>query len=309
MELLQHPSSESKFGWKSAASPDVDEIPLFQNPLDKYDFLRDFINHRPEILEVTPGPFLAVTDPRVVFHNHFENLVDLGLGDGDQSNSDICYNDIHMPVESYESMDSFSFSSTEDLVSDDSYFESLSGRDGYEQVVEPNSSSTLQSGTDKDNDIHGSEGLIFEGPDVLASELESPQSNAPASEGEEMEYTPKQFMAERKAAQGLQYLIQWEDYPDEKDWTWETESAMMETVPNMVMSWAARSDVEAEEERPITMEYIVERILGRRKFKGVPHYLVKWKGYEAVKDRTWEPCDRLRIDVPLIVDAFEEKKK
>jgi hypothetical protein len=37
--------------------------------------------------------------------------------------------------------------------------------------------------------------------------------------------------------------------------------------------------------------------------------LVKWKGFKKVKDRTWEPCERLRVDVPLIVEAFEEKRK
>jgi len=78
---------------------------------------------------------------------------------------------------------------------------------------------------------------------------------------------------------------------------------MIETAPDMAMVWLTKN--EAEEETLITVDYIVERILGREKFKGVPHYLVKWKGYEAVKDRTWESCERLRIDVPLIVKAFE----
>jgi hypothetical protein len=33
------------------------------------------------------------------------------------------------------------------------------------------------------------------------------------------------------------------------------------------------------------------------------------EGVEEVKDRTWEPCERLSIDVPLFVEAFEEKKR
>jgi hypothetical protein len=84
---------------------------------------------------------------------------------------------------------------------------------------------------------------------------------------------------------------------------------MMESAPDMVAAWVAKSGVEVEEETPITVDYIVEKILGWRKFKGVLHYLVKWKGFKKVKDRTWEPCERLRVDVPLIVEAFEEKRK
>ncbi len=149
---------------------------------------------------------------------------------------------------------------------------------------------------------------LFETPDHLAEEIGSPPVHAACVEGDE-EYTPKQFMAERKTPEGLQFLVQWDDYPQEKDWTWETEAAMMESTPHMVAAWAAKSGVEIEEENPITVDYIVEKILGRRKFKGVLHYLVKWKGFEKVKDRTWEPCERLRVDVPLIVEAFEEKRK
>jgi hypothetical protein len=55
----------------------------------------------------------------------------------------------------------------------------------------------------------------------------------------------------------------------------------------MVTAWPAKSELEVEDEDPITVDYIVEKILGRRKFKGVPHYLVKWKGFDEVKDRTW----------------------
>ncbi|PMD24277.1 hypothetical protein NA56DRAFT_746430 [Hyaloscypha hepaticicola] len=157
------------------------------------------------------------------------------------------------------------------------------------------------------NDHVGIDKSFFEMPDHLAEEIGSQPIDAPCVEDEE--YTPKQFMAERKTPEGLQFLVQWEDYPQEKDWTWETEAAMTESAPDMVAAWAVKSGVEIEEEKPITVDYIVEKIMGRRKFKGVLHYLVKWKGFEKVKDRTWEPCGRLRVDVPLIVEAFEEKRK
>lgn len=129
-----------------------------------------------------------------------------------------------------------------------------------------------------------------------------------AVDDEDEEYTPKQFMADRKTCEGLQLLVQWADYPEEQDWTWEPESAMMDCAPDIVAAWKVQSEVALGKEDLVTVDYIVEKILGRRKFKGVPHYLVKWKGFEETKDRTWEPCERLRIDVPLIVEEFEEKK-
>lgn len=74
-------------------------------------------------------------------------------------------------------------------------------------------------------------------------------------------------------------------------------------------AWRAKDEEAFGGETPITGDYIVERVLGKWKFKGVPHYLVKWKGYEEVKDRTWEPCERLMVDVPLLVEAFRNKKR
>jgi hypothetical protein len=173
--------------------------------------------------------------------------------------------------------------------------------DGTKDVSEPDSCFVFE------NDHVGTDSPVFETPDYLAEECGYPLLDAPCLEDEE--YTPKQFMAQRKTSEGLQFLVQWEDYPQEKDWTWETEAAMIESTPDMVAAWVAKSEAEIEEENPITVDYIVEKILGRRKFKGVLHYLVKWKGFEKVKDRTWEPCERLRVDVPLIVEEFEEKRK
>jgi hypothetical protein len=173
----------------------------------------------------------------------------------------------------------------------------LSGGYGFENVVELGSYFGVGNKRDNDNHNPGAE-TVFEMPDLL---------DVPSLDDEE--YTPKQFMAERKTSEGLQFLVQWRDYLEEKDWTWETEAAMIESAPDMVTAWLAKSELEVEDEDPITVDYIVEKILGRRKFKGVPHYLVKWKGFEEVKDRTWEPCERLSIDVPLLVEAFEEKKR
>ena len=117
-------------------------------------------------------------------------------------------------------------------------------------------------------------------------------------------YVPKRIVAERKIPDGLELLIEWEDYPEEKDWTWESEKLMVEDVPELVHAWNIKW---AANEFPEEVEiYVAEKILGCRNFKSVPHYLVKWKGYDSPKDRTWEPCDRLRVDVPALVDLYEQ---
>ncbi|KAF1334479.1 Pol protein, partial [Globisporangium splendens] len=50
--------------------------------------------------------------------------------------------------------------------------------------------------------------------------------------------------------------------------------------------------------------YHVERLLRVQRRKGNTHYLVKWRGYD-VSQSSWEPAERLREDVPDLVDAFE----
>ena len=137
------------------------------------------------------------------------------------------------------------------------------------------------------------------------------------------EYTPAKFMAERTAdkSNNLKILVRWTDFPNEKDWTWESETTLQEDVPDMMKAWNTRktkekedtcilargdneTETEGEEEVPI---YEVEAILGKKKIKGLVHYLVQWKGYPLMKDRTWEVRERLRIDVPEMVDLFERR--
>ena len=58
--------------------------------------------------------------------------------------------------------------------------------------------------------------------------------------------------------------------------------------------------------------YIVEKIINRKKEKGVEKFLVKWKGYES-KFNTWEPIDNLIGDgCKTLINQFlirESKKK
>lgn len=252
----------------------------------------------PQFQQITPPPSSPFVDPRVAFHDLFDKSNDdTAVPRRDNPNiaedDDVLSSTLRNPDPAFKE-------APLECPSQDYDFE--------EGAMEIAYSFGLESEADNDNILPEAQIPAFDMPDPLAAEPESLTPNVPClDEGEE--YTPKQFMAERKTAEGLQFLVQWQDYPEEKDWTWETEIAMIESAPDMVMAWLAKSEVEVEEENPITVDYIVEKILGRRKFKGLPYYLVKWKGYEEVKDRTWEPCERLRIDVPLIVEAFELKKR
>jgi hypothetical protein len=127
-------------------------------------------------------------------------------------------------------------------------------------------------------------------------------------------YVVEKFRARRETPQGVDILVEWEGYPDETDWTWETEASLKESAPEMVEEWhrlrvgsidlgtdiGEKQDFEIEE---------VERIIYCRNIKKVPHYLVSWKGYPEKKDQTWERCDKLRTDVPILVDEYERQRK
>lgn len=132
---------------------------------------------------------------------------------------------------------------------------------------------------------------------------EAKEEDIPESSG-----VPVEIMAERIVDKQVQLLVRWKGYPGETDWTWELESEFNGSVPKLVDTWRKKK-LEVKDENEAVVEDIVEKILSKRKFKGVPHYLVKWKGYEETKDRTWEPCDRLAVDVPHVVEAYECKSK
>jgi hypothetical protein len=55
-------------------------------------------------------------------------------------------------------------------------------------------------------------------------------------------------------------------------------------------------------------EYIVEKVLNKRKVDGVIEYLIKWEGYET-EESTWEPIDNLKNIMNLIQDYENKEKK
>ena len=121
--------------------------------------------------------------------------------------------------------------------------------------------------------------------------------------GETAEYVPKRFVAQRETPDGSEILVEWEDWPDEKDFTWEPVSNLQEDAPEMMKAWKA-----SRKPKKIWKVYEVETILGKRKIKGEWHYLVKWKGFSKDEAESLEPCEKLAVDVPELVEAFENRK-
>jgi len=128
-------------------------------------------------------------------------------------------------------------------------------------------------------------------------------SNEDAGDEETSEYVPKRFVAQRETPDGREILVEWEDWPDEKDWTWEPVSNLQEDAPEMMKAWKA-----SRKAKKVSKVFEVESILGKRKIKGEWHYLVKWKGFSKDEAKSLEPCEKLAVDVPELVEAFENRK-
>lgn len=55
-------------------------------------------------------------------------------------------------------------------------------------------------------------------------------------------------------------------------------------------------------------KFVVEKILDSKKINGKKHYLVKWAGFPS-NENTWELATNMGIDVPEIVDEYENRKQ
>ncbi|KAI9050179.1 hypothetical protein LZ554_006320 [Drepanopeziza brunnea f. sp. 'monogermtubi'] len=118
---------------------------------------------------------------------------------------------------------------------------------------------------------------------------------------------PKRSSSTRTGSRRLEGARRWSGAGAEAG---VTAGLVVGALGSEVMNEKGEGEGEAEEEEEEEEEkkHIVDKILGKRKFKGRHHYLVKWKGYAEVRDRTWEPCHRLGDDVPDVVREYEGRR-
>ena len=55
-------------------------------------------------------------------------------------------------------------------------------------------------------------------------------------------------------------------------------------------------------------EYLVEKLIGRRRHQGILQYLVKWQGYNVKDYATWEPVTTLAQRCQTLIDDYEKEK-
>jgi hypothetical protein len=169
-----------------------------------------------------------------------------------------------------------------------------------EQILaEQNYAENIRTGEDEDNHVDDSAQVA----DAGDADVKEKEDEDIADEESPLEYTPKRFVAQRDTPDGPEILVEWEGWPDEKDWTWEPESNLLEDTPKMVKAWKA-----SRKAKKVSKVYEVDSILGKRKVRGDWNYVVKWKGFSKDEATSLEPCEKLRVDVPDLVVAFENRK-
>jgi Chromo (CHRromatin Organisation MOdifier) domain len=60
-----------------------------------------------------------------------------------------------------------------------------------------------------------------------------------------------------------------------------------------------------KEEKPRPRKFIVEGIIGKKVENGKLFYQIKWKGYDLER-ATWEPAAKLKRDIPILIQRYEE---
>ncbi|KAF8861941.1 hypothetical protein BDZ45DRAFT_671503 [Acephala macrosclerotiorum] len=341
------------------------------------DLLVDLVDLCSSVPEARPTPLVRPApecpgSPITKFMNPFEDWDDLEMG--------ITQEDLRaeLPRTSSPVIDltdeALVFQSQAELVNltdDGEYGNDLLALDWTQSTATEPDNNSIETVQLEDLEIE-STWRVGSQPDESSQNHELWTSSLPAIQDEEQQYAVERILEERTTLEGVQFLVQWEGYPDEKDQTWSSENLIIQIAPDLVMARmlsknddepeaevegeaevlqrepvferdveieadieasveeaqardersaggnerevepevevAAKVVVELAELEVINADDIPERILGKKKFKGVSHYLVKWKGYELVKDRTWEPCERLGADVPWLVEIFEAKK-
>jgi hypothetical protein len=81
----------------------------------------------------------------------------------------------------------------------------------------------------------------------------------------------------------------------------------LESIPDVYPSEEEETDYSSSSEDEIEELYEVDEIIARRKREGDIEYLIKWKGYDKVKDLTWESRKSLNKHIPEMIEDFEEE--
>ena len=154
---------------------------------------------------------------------------------------------------------------------------------------------------------------------------------------EEFEKREVETIVDKRLMMGkIEYLVKWKGWDNYGDKTWETTDKLAK-VSDLVDRFDVEFEVK-EEERDVGRkkrtsvtflqlneeeetpkkkkkteddeeEYEVEHILDKRLLPGGRvEYLVKWKGWENLEDRTWEPLGHLE-EVSDLVEEFEKNEK
>jgi len=143
----------------------------------------------------------------------------------------------------------------------------------------------------------------------------SNSGNDPKEKDEkEAEYEVEKILDHKYVDGGIQYLVKWLNW-DDKDNTWEpcdNLTGAEKIIDNYEKSQKNKLDKELGN-IPVTdedSEFEVERIVDKRIVDGNTEYLVKWKGWENEKDKTWEPEENLVGSEKLIrkYEASESKQ-
>ena len=155
-------------------------------------------------------------------------------------------------------------------------------------------------------------------------------SDSSGDDDGEMQWEVEKILNKRVTEEGkAEYMVKWKGWTDK--WNgWEPEEHLVGSEV-LVKAFEDKVEVAAEKKKKREMqakdgndgdlddgsgsdeeEWEVEKILKKRVGpEGGTEYLVKWKGWEDKKDRTWEPEEHLEGSEKL-VKSFEaklEKKK
>jgi hypothetical protein len=175
----------------------------------------------------------------------------------------------------------------EQILAEQDYAENVRGDDGDKEEIKNEEEKAEEAAADED----------------MKDEDEEDASDGEEGDQGTTEYVPKRFVAQRETPDGPEILVEWEDWPDEKDYTWEPVSNLQEDAPEMMKAWKA-----SRKPKKVIKVYEVESILGKRKIQGEWHYLVKWKGFSKEEAKSLEHCEKLAVDVPELVEAFENRR-